>query len=116
MEPGRLISIKALKTAGDIICQPAVKKQKLSGINLLNGSGKQADVIVRAIRNEERIRAMRPNDASHFSACAAQEARQAREARLRGADQATIALHNERAVRYQAMALRLQRQRGETLN
>ena len=59
---------------------------------------------------------MRPNNASHFSACAAQEARQAREARLRGADQATIALHNERAVRYQAMALRLQRERGATLN
>ena len=48
-------------------------------------------------------------DALHFSACAAKEARQAREARLRGADQATIALHSERAVRFQAMALRLQR-------
>ncbi len=59
---------------------------------------------------------MRPNDASHLSACAAQEARRAREARLRGAHPATIALHNERAVRYQAMALRLQRERGATLN
>ena len=59
---------------------------------------------------------MRPNDASDFPACAAREARQAREARLRGTDQATIALHNERAVRYQAMALRLQRERGAKLN
>ncbi|ANI79482.1 MULTISPECIES: hypothetical protein [Sphingobium] len=59
---------------------------------------------------------MRPHDASHFSACAALEARQAREARQRGADQATIALHNERAVRYQAMALRLKRNSGNALN
>lgn len=59
---------------------------------------------------------MRPHDASHFTACAADEARHAREARLRGADQATIALHNERAVRFQAMALRLQRERNNTLN
>jgi hypothetical protein len=59
---------------------------------------------------------MRPHDASHFSACAEQEARQAREARLSGADQATIALHNERAVRYQAMALRLKRSASATMN
>lgn len=59
---------------------------------------------------------MRPHDALHLSACAAQEARQAREARLRGADQATIALHNERAVRFQAMALRLQREPSTALN
>mgnify|MGYP001058592195 FL=1 len=59
---------------------------------------------------------MRPHDASHFTACAAHEAQQAREARLRGADQATIALHNERAVRYQAMALRLKRNSGNALN
>ncbi|WP_340266010.1 hypothetical protein [Sphingobium mellinum] len=53
---------------------------------------------------------MSPNkDASHFSACAAQEARRAREARLSGADRLTIAHHNERAVRFQAMALRLLR-------
>lgn len=53
---------------------------------------------------------MSPNqDASHFSACAAQEARRAREARLSGADRLTIAHHSERAVRFQAMALRLQR-------
>ncbi|HKY82765.1 MAG TPA: hypothetical protein VJM09_14985 [Sphingobium sp.] len=52
---------------------------------------------------------MRLRDASHFSACAKQEARQAREARLRGADMLTVAVHNERAVRFQAMALRLQR-------
>ena len=44
-------------------------------------------------------------DASHFSACAKHEAFKAREARLRGADQMTIALHSERAVRFQAMAL-----------
>ena len=59
---------------------------------------------------------MRPHDASHFTACAAHEAQQAREARLRGADQATIALHNERAVRYQAMALRLKRSASATMN
>jgi len=35
---------------------------------------------------------------------------------MRGADQATIALHNERAVRYQAMALRLKRNSGNALN
>lgn len=59
---------------------------------------------------------MRPQDESHFSACAAQEAQQAREARLRGADQATIALHNERAVRFQAMALQLRRDASARLN
>ena len=59
---------------------------------------------------------MRPHDASHFSARAAKEARRAREARLRGADQATIAQHNERAVRFQAMALRLQRSPETSLN
>lgn len=52
-------------------------------------------------------------DASHFSACAALEARRAREARLNGADQLTIARHSERAVRFQAMALRLQRSAGQ---
>lgn len=51
-------------------------------------------------------------DATHFSACAEDEARQAREARLRGADQMTIAAHSERAVRFQAMALRLARDSG----
>ena len=49
-------------------------------------------------------------DASHLLACAADEARQAREARSQGAHQAVIALHNERAVRFQAQALRLQRE------
>ena len=49
------------------------------------------------------------HDALHFSACAKQEARRAREARLQGADQLTIALYSERAVRFQAMALKLQR-------
>ena len=49
------------------------------------------------------------NNASHFSARAEAEARRAREARLRGADQMTIALHSERAVRYQAKAFRLLR-------
>lgn len=51
-------------------------------------------------------------DALDFSARAKKEAREAREARLRGADQMTIALHSERAVRFQAMALRLSRERG----
>lgn len=51
-------------------------------------------------------------DALHFTACAAAEARRAREARLRGADMLTVAVHNERAVRFQAMALKLQRSSG----
>lgn len=49
------------------------------------------------------------HDALHFTTCAEHEAREARKARLRGADQMTIALHSERAVRFQAMALRLTR-------
>lgn len=58
---------------------------------------------------------MRPHqDASHFSACAEQEARRAREARLRGEDMLTVGVHNERAVRFQAMALRLQRHSGRS--
>ncbi|WP_022681679.1 hypothetical protein [Sphingobium bisphenolivorans] len=48
-------------------------------------------------------------DATYFAARAKAEIRKATEAKLRGENKATIALHAELAVRYQAKALRLQR-------